>query len=119
MIEFIDMCNGNVIGLKVDGKISKRDISDIAAVVEEKLKKYEKLRVYVEVLNMEGISAEALWDDLKLAFKHYVNFSRKAVVTDRKWVRRLTPIVSGLLPGIEVRCFSFDEKNRALEWIKE
>ena len=117
MITGMKMGAANIIGCIIDGKINKEDILEISCLVEDKLKRCNKLRVYVEVINVEGISFEALMTDLKLAFKHYRKFERKAIVTDKEWIHYVSPVANRLFPGIEVKCFSFEERDKAYEWI--
>ena len=114
----IDIGPENIIGCRVDGKINVDDIGKSTQGGEEKSEKYPKLRIYVEVLNLGGISLEALLNDFKLAFKHYNKFERKAVVTDQKWMHTISPIVDKIFPGIEVKCFSNTDRDMAIDWIK-
>ena len=118
MIEILDVGAGNIIGCKIDGKIDNDDILKISRLVDDKIQIYTKLRVYVELINLEGISFEALMNDLKLAVKHYSKFERKAVVTDKNWIHTISPIAGRLFPGIEVKCFSFADRDSAVEWIR-
>ena len=118
MIDIIPTNTDNVIGCKIDGKINNEDIEKLANYIEVKLLKNKKLRIYVEVLKLEGISLEALFKDLKLGIKYFSNFDKKAVVTDKKWMKKVAAIADRLFPNIEVKCFSFEEKEKALEWAK-
>jgi len=53
-----------------------------------------------------------------LGFKHFKDFDKKAVVTDKTWMKKITPLINKLFPNIEVKCFSFKDKNEAVEWVK-
>lgn len=118
LTEITDVGIDAVIGYRINGRINVDDIGNIKRLIEDKIQRHPKLRVYVEVINLDGISFEALVDDLKLAFKHYDKFERKAVVTDKKWIQTLSPIAGRFFPGIEVKCYSFTDRDKALEWIK-
>jgi hypothetical protein len=118
MIELIPTNADNLIGCKIDGKINTEDIVRIADYIEDKFIKNKKLRIYVEVIKLEGISLEALFKDLKLGIKHFNDFDKKAVVTDKKWMKRVAALADRIFPNIEVRCFSFEDKEKALEWAK-
>lgn len=118
MIDIIPTNTDNVVGCKVDGKINTEDIEKLANYIEDKLLKNKKLRIYVEVAKLEGISLEALFKDLKLGIKHFSDFDKKAVVTDKAWMKKVAAIADKIFPNIEVRCFSFEEKEKALEWAK-
>ena len=118
MLKMLSLDADHVIGCEVDGKISSEDIDIIWNEIEKKFKDHEKLSVYVEVKDYRGISLDALFEDFKLAYKHFSDFSKKAVVTDKKWMKKLTPIVDKIFPNIEVKCFSFEDKDKAAQWVK-
>jgi len=118
MIELIPTNADNVIGCKIDGNINTEDIVRIAEYIEDKFIKNKKLRIYVEVIKLEGISLEALFKDLKLGIKHFNDFDKKAIVTDKEWIKKVAAIADKIFPNIEVRCFSFEDREKALEWAK-
>ncbi|NEQ78265.1 MAG: STAS/SEC14 domain-containing protein [Okeania sp. SIO2D1] len=120
MMEIIPLANQNIIGLSIDGKIEISDIEKVKNLVEERLKSQPKLRVYVEVKSFQGISMEALWEDLKFGLGHMKYFDKKAVVCDAAWVNKLTTASNKIFSNmthIEVKCFSWSEKEQGLEWI--
>ena len=130
MIDIIPTNTDNVIGCKIVGKIYTEDIEKLANYIEDKLLKSKKLRIYVEVAKLEGISLEALFKDLilfaggveyllKLGIKHFNDFDKKAVVTNKEWMKKVAALADKVFPNIEVKCFSFEEKEKALEWAKE
>ena len=118
MVEIISVDGENIIGCRIEGKIDTDDINKLKSITEEKLKNKKKLRVYVEVINLGGISFEAFFEDLKLAFRHYSDFEKKAVVTNYEWVKKITPITNRIFRGVETKCFSFEEKDDAIKWLK-
>ena len=66
-----------------------------------------------------GISFEALIKDLKLGFSHIKEFEKKAVVSDKTWVAKLADWGGQLIPSLEVKHFSIEEKEKALAWVQE
>lgn len=119
MVEIISIDGDNIIGCRIEGKINREDMEKLSSITEQKLRNNKKLRVYVEVEELDGISLEAFLEDLKLGFRHFRDFEKKAVVTDHKWVNRITPLANRIFPGIETKCFSFGERETAKEWIKQ
>ena len=117
MITVMPVLSENVIAINIDGKISTEDIETITSQVEEQLKSYPKLRAYVEVKQLGGISLEALFKDLKFAFKHINHFEKKAVVCDPSWLTQFATLSSKLFPMIEVKCFSWSEQDQARDWV--
>lgn len=53
MLEIIDI-GPNVLGLKVLGKIQDEDMKKMIAVCEEKMQSFERIAIYVEVVEMKG-----------------------------------------------------------------
>jgi len=119
MIEIIDFDNEKILGVAIKGRISTEDIEKTAKLAEEKFKNSEKLSVYVEMENFEGISLEAFFKDLKFGVKNFGKFDKKAVVTDKTWVKRLGEFSDKLFGSIEIKCFSFEDIDEAKSWVSE
>lgn len=118
MMELMEIAP-KVLGLKIDGKITEEDMKSMIAVCEKKMETQDRIAVYVEVIEMGGISFSALVEDLKFALPNFKRFSKKAVVSDSKWHEPMIKIGDKLFPSIEVKHFNLDEKEKALEWVKE
>ena len=117
MIEIIDFDNEKVLGVAIKGKISTGDIEKTAKLAKEKFKLSEKLSIYVEMETFEGISIAAFFKDLKFGLKNFGKFDKKAVVTDKAWVKKLGEFSDKLFGSIEIKCFSFEEKDAAKQWV--
>lgn len=107
----------NVVGMRIDGRIVAEDMDRIAALVEEKLARHDKLRVYVEVPSFEGISIEGFFKDLQLGLRHWNRFEKEAVVSDEQWMHKFAPLGSHLVPGLEVKAFAGKESLAAKAWV--
>jgi hypothetical protein len=118
MIELIPIESQKVVGIRINGKIEKADMEKITRDIDEKLKSQEKLRIYVELESFGGISFEAFIEDIKLGFSHLREFEKKAVVSDKAWVARLADWGGQLIPSMEVKHFTFEEREKALDWVQ-
>jgi len=118
MIELMEMKAPNVIGIRITGRIEKADIERIRKEIDTRLAVFKKLRAYVELKSFEGITLDAVAEDLKLAFPHLRHFEKKAVVSDKGWIGKLVDVSDKLLPGIEARHFTFDRKREAIAWVE-
>ncbi|WP_321401889.1 STAS/SEC14 domain-containing protein [Maridesulfovibrio sp.] len=118
MLELIEIAP-KVLGLRIIGKIREEDMKNVISACLEKMKTEERIAVYVEVLEMGGITFDALIEDLKFALPNLKRFSKKAVVSDSKWHEPLIKIGDKLFPSIEVRHFSPEQQEEALNWVKE
>lgn len=117
MIEPIPLPIDNVVGFRIDGKINAEDVSRITDVIEARLKRHPKLRVYAEVKRFSGMSVEAFLKDITFSLRHLKDFEREAIVSDAAWLKKLANIGDRIFPSIEVRHFSVSEKDEALKWI--
>ena len=118
MLKFIELNADNVVGFRIDEKIMGKEFDEIATRLEGKMEKHPKVRLYVEVESFEGFSFEALMKDLKFGLSNWSRFEKEAVVTEKKWMEKLATISDKIVPNIEVKAFSFQEKEQAKEWIQ-
>lgn len=107
----------HVVAVEVDGEVETRDFDKILEVVEDKLNRHNKLRIYVEIKSLGKVSPQALFDDIKAAVKHWNRFDKQAVVTDNTTLHTGVKFAGRLVPGIEVRAFTFNEREPARQWI--
>ena len=119
MIELVPIPATNVIGVRIVGKMEKADIDKTTQEIEKKLTVHDKVNIYAEIESFEGITIEALVADVKFAFPHLRDFNKKAVVSEKPWIENLVAIGDKLFPSVEVRHFSFDQKDEALQWVQE
>ena len=106
-----------IIGLEIDGWIEARDIDRIVRLIEKKLDTKGKLNIYAEVNNWTGMSLKAAIEDLQFSLQHLHDFEKEAIVSDLKWLEALAALGNTLFSSIEVKHFTPDEKDRALEWL--
>jgi hypothetical protein len=45
------------------------------------------------------------------------DFEKEAIVSDRRWLEGLAALGNSLFSSIEVKHFTFDDRDKALEWI--
>ncbi|HEY9544404.1 MAG TPA: STAS/SEC14 domain-containing protein [Solimonas sp.] len=117
MIENIPFNDDNIAGFRIDGRLTAEAYDGIRDVVDAKLARHQKLRIYVEIANDTRISAEAFFKDLKFALRRWDRFEREAVVTDQGWVQNVASIAGKLMPGIEVKTFATADTAAAKAWI--
>lgn len=117
MINIInEKTHGNVVAMRAEGKIEKSDYDRIVPIMEELVKKHDKLDAYVEVKELDKITARALWEEIKADVRFFNNIKKVAVVGDASWKEVLTKAVD-ILPNIDTKYFDFDQKEKAQQWI--
>lgn len=106
-----------IIGLEIDGWIDRADLDSVVKLIEQRLDQEDKLRIYVKVNRWTGMSLSALIEDLKFSLKHVKDFEKEAIVSDQKWLEALAGLGNSLFSGIEVKHFTPNEQDQALEWV--
>jgi hypothetical protein len=119
MIKVISINTDQVVAVQINGTIHKADIEAIEQAFADKFGRFDKVSIYVEVIALGGITLNALVEDLKFAFSKFSRFEKKAVVSEHQWMGPLAEIGDRLFPSIQVKHFSFDEKDAAMEWISK
>ncbi len=120
MIEKIENLPGNIVGMRAKGQITGDDYEKvIVPSLDEAAKKNEKIRfLYILGEDFDGITAEAIFDDVKVGLRHIRDFEKMAVVTDNKMIKEAIKVFGFVMPA-EVRVFGNMEEKEARDWILE
>jgi len=118
MLEIIPFEEGNIIGFRLSGKMADDEFDELISRMEGVLKEHKKLRVYAEMEEFKGMSVNTFMKDLHYGLKHWRDIEREAVVSDKGWIKSWIGFASKIVPHIEVRVFSFEESEKAKEWVR-
>ncbi|MEX0648753.1 MAG: STAS/SEC14 domain-containing protein [Balneolaceae bacterium] len=119
MINFIDVESRNVVGIRMNGKITDQEFDAVAALLEKRMQEFPKVNVYVEVESFGGMAPKTFIKDLRFGFDNLDRFDKEAVVTEKDWIQKITPIADKIFDSIEVKTFSFDQKDEAKKWVRQ
>ncbi len=123
MILKIQFAEPDILGFEVKGKVSEAAFVNMMQELIPKMEAPGKIKLYVEITRYDGTDWEVIWDSLKFAFdkgrSYFSNVSKIALVTDKVWMRFVASAEYALIPSIKERSFSMEEKEEALQWIKE
>lgn len=119
MLTFIDFEESNVVGIRINGKITDEEFDRVIERFEEKFDEHEKVRLYAEMENFGGMEVKAFFKDLKFGLTNFSKFEREAVVTDKKWAQQFATISDPLVPTVDVKAFSYADREEAKAWITE
>ncbi len=119
MLKMIDIGVENAIAYRLEGKVTEEEMTAILAIFKEKIDKGERLNVYQEVVSIGGVEIDAMIEKFKffreVGFSH---FNRIAVVTHTKWLHKLVDLEDKIFRSIDMKGFSVDEKDQAIEFLK-
>ena len=120
MLEMIDIGFEKAIAYRIEGKITEEEMSSVLSLFKEKIDKGEKLIVYQEVESLGGVEFDAMVEKLKFFIDVGIShFSKIAVVTHKKWIHKLVDLEGKLFKSIDMKGFSIEDKNKAIEFLKD
>ena len=119
MIEIIDIGYEKAIAYRLEGKLSQKETSRIFSLFREKIDQGEELIIYQEVVNIGGFELDVIVEKLKFLLDFGLShFSRIAVVTHTNWMHKIVDLEGKLFKGIDMKGFSIDQKDKAIEFLK-
>jgi SpoIIAA-like len=112
--ELTDLPSG-VIGFETAGKLHAEDYRDVLLPALERAAAEGDIRCVIVIADFGGLSAGALWEDLKMGVEHLRAWKRIALVTDIEWMTHVIALFGWMTPG-EVKHFPIAERDAAITW---
>lgn len=118
MIEVLPETHDNVLGFRVEGKLTDADYRDVLIPrFEHVLSSHGKARVLLDMgVGFHGWQPAAVWDDAVFGLKHRNDFEKLAVVGGPQWMAWATRLGAHFMSG-ELKTFSADQRGEAWDWI--
>jgi hypothetical protein len=77
----------------------------------------KKLRLVIHIDDeFTAFAPGAMWDDVKLGFRHISGWERTALVTDVGWIRAMSSVFGVTMPT-HFRLFSNLQLDEAVRWV--
>jgi hypothetical protein len=119
MMEQLEALPEGVIGFRASGKLHSDDYKHVLIpILAARMAARQKVRVVLVFPTFEGMSAGAVWEDLKLGAEHLTHWKRIALVTDVEWMVHVTRLFGWMTPG-ELQHFPLDQQAQAVAWAAE
>jgi hypothetical protein len=106
-----------LIGFELSGKLHADDYRDVLLPAIEKAAKVGDVRIVLVIPEWDGVSAGAVWEDLKMGIEHFRSWKRIALVTDIEWMIHVTSMFGWMTPG-ELKHFPLAERGDAVNWAR-
>ena len=119
MIEMLDIGIKNVVAYRVGGKVTEDEMKSVLSIFKEKIQSGAPLSIYQEIVSVGGAEFDAIIEKLKF-FREFglSNFNRIAVVTHKEWMHKIIDLEGKLFKQFDMRGFSIDDQDKALEFLK-
>ncbi len=118
MLEMHEHDGQDVIELIVDGAVSRREYEAVRDRAEAFIGRRGRARLLEVVLDLGPVEPAVLWEDTRFAFSHIGDFSRIAVVAERKWLAEILAALQKFFVG-EAKGFTLEECDEAWNWLTE
>jgi hypothetical protein len=118
MIESIHSDIPRTIAFKLSGKLHDEDYKTFVPAVEAAMTGKEKVPLFVQFEDFHGWDMHAMWDDTKFAMKHYSDFERIALVSERRWQKWMAQVCKPFTHA-KVRHFDRFEIEETWKWLRE
>lgn len=109
--------------LRISGKITSVEVESFYAALLPHLEGDDSIDVLVEVPYQDGITLKAIYKMVKLGIKHYTQVTkgvrRLAIITDSRFLSKATEVENLLIPSVEERPFTFNQRDIAIAWLNE
>lgn len=109
--------DGQFVHVCITGRLSREDYEVFAPQVERLMENYEGLNLLVELLDFEGWTAGALWEDTKFAAAHFSDFQRVGIVGDSQWEKGMAYFCKPFT-GAQVKYFNTSQRVEAEAWVR-
>ncbi|RZB38583.1 MAG: hypothetical protein SRB2_00331 [Desulfobacteraceae bacterium Eth-SRB2] len=119
MLKLLDIGNDKAVAYRLGGKITEDEMTLVLSALKEKIENYGEVFIYQEIESVGGVELDAIVEKIKFFFDVGIsNISRIAVVTHKKWMHKIIDLEGKLFKKIDMKGFSIDDKDKAIEFLK-
>ena len=104
MYRILDESHDNVVGLSIDGKLTKADYAVLIPFFENRIQDSGQISLVCDMTQFSGVEVSAFWEDFTFSIQHLRDFKRIAIVGDQRWMDWYTTIINPLVKT-ELRYF--------------
>ncbi|WP_404458608.1 STAS/SEC14 domain-containing protein [Oceanobacillus kapialis] len=115
MINFLPSENDSTIAVEFTGKVTEEDANLLDKRVAQSFNG-DKFNIIAFVPEVEGTTFQGITDGMKFDAKHWSQFQKFAIVSDKSLIGTAANF-GNVLPGIKAKHFQSDEIDDAWEWL--
>lgn len=119
MISKMDGIEGNTLGLKVIGNVTKEDFKTLIPEVQALVEKEGTISLLLDMTQFKWEDIDAWGADLNFNRKYRHKITKMAIVGDKTWEKWLTKLVEPFYHSVEAKFFYPNDEDEAWKWLKE
>jgi hypothetical protein len=118
-INILNQPNTHIFEFSVEGKLTAEDVQGIIPPFEEAIKLAKnKLRLLVQVTDMDNADLKSEWETLSFLKQHVTDIELIAIVGAHAWEKIMSEVLaSSIFVQAETRYFKADELDGATQWL--
>lgn len=117
-VQLNETMGGRVLEVHVSGRLEHEDYERFVPELDRLIGEHGKIALVFDMVDFHGWDAHALWDDVKVDFRHFLHFIAVAMVGDRAWQKGMAAFCRPFTTA-KVRYFQRDELAEARAWIED
>lgn len=103
----------------INGKMDELGMSAIYNILKNKTGD-SKIKLLAIIEDFDGFdNVKTLFQGLKVDLAAIGNIEKYAMVTDKKWIKKMEKVGDFLTPGMPMKVFPLSETAKAVAWLKE
>jgi len=106
------------VALRLSEKLDRDDFDQIIPILKEQIAAHGKIALYWEMASFDGWTTEALLADTGFDIEHHDDFTRIAMVGEKKWHKWMAKLMKPFTSA-EVKYFEVQEREDGLAWAQE
>lgn len=106
--------------IEMSGKLDSEMMQEALDELVEKSQGIQNGKMLYDVIDyhLPSLGAIAIeFSRLPSMLSFITRFSRAAVLTDKKWLKKASEIEGALIPGLEIKAFDRSERPQAEAWL--
>jgi hypothetical protein len=117
MIEKLEKSDGNAIGYRVSGRITKEDYQALGPEVEALVEQEGNIRLLLDMEEFEWEEVNAWGEDLKFGREFRKKIDKLAIVGNKRWEKWIAAVADPFYAR-EAEFFKTDDSDAAWSWLR-
>ena len=117
MFQKLDKSSGNIVGVKLTGKLTDEDFENFVPEIENIIASEGKIRLLMLMDYPQEFELKAALDDLVFWAKHLRDIERLAIVGQKDWEKWIALLEKPFV-GTEVKYYNASRLQDAWSWLR-
>lgn len=109
---------GKYIHLKITGKLTTKDYDFFVPEIDNCIERHGKVNMLIELVDFEGWTLGAFWEDTKFGVRHFNDIARLAIVGNQEWEKNMSSFLR-VFTLAKVKYFDAQDFQKAEAWVNE